>query len=83
MGWWSNGTTLPLQGRNMGSIPIRSIQTSVAQRDRASLCDGEGCGFDSCRECCQTTGYGVVGSIPRLGRGGQRFEPSHPDSKLV
>lgn len=26
------------------------------------------------------TGCGVVGSMPRLGRGGQRFDPSHPDS---
>ncbi len=42
-------------------------------------------GTTGCKQSLATrmTGCSAVGSAPRLGRGGPRFEPGHPDKYLT
>ena len=64
-----------------GSIPVLGIiNAPIAQLDRVSDYESEGCRFDSCwmhyREVAQ------FGRAPGLGPGGRRFESCLPDCSL-
>src|SRR5580700_9996520 len=70
---------LPSQGGNTGSNPVGgSNHLPVAQMDERPATNWEACRFDSCREG-QSAGCSSAGRAPRLGRGGRRIVPCHPD----
>jgi hypothetical protein len=70
---------LPSQGGNTGSNPVGgSNHLPVAQMDERPATNREACRFDSCREG-QSAGCSSAGRAPRLGRGGRRIVPCHPD----
>ena len=60
-----------------GSNPVFRLYAPIAQLDRVSDYESEGCRFDSCwmhyREVAQ------FGRAPGLGPGGRRFESCLPD----
>ena len=64
-----------------GSNPVFRLYAPIAQLDRVSDYESEGCRFDSCwmhyREVAQ------FGRAPGLGPGGRRFESCLPDCSLI